>query len=217
MSIGGRFGYDDDGETANTQIAILDYEPAPILFEVRGLPKKKADSDMDPWSAMDNYKGLRQGLVVHCEDGYFAGGWAYDNNGKKIKQFFRDGGGGHQANFIKAMRSRKVSDLKADILEGHLSTSLSHLANISYRIGSKSSPEQIKERFSNNSEALEAFERFQSHLSANEVDLQKTPAILGPWLKMDCEKERFTGEFAEEANSLLKREYRKPFVVPEQV
>ena len=217
MSIGGRFGYDDDGETANTQIAILDYEPAPILFEVRGLPKKKADSEMDAWEAMDNYKGLRQGIVVQCEDGYFAGGWAYDNNGKKIKQFFRDGGGGHQANFIKAMRSRKVGDLNADILEGHLSTSLSHMANISYRVGSKSSPEQIKETLGSNKEALEAFERFQSHLSANEVDLKKTPPILGPCLKMDCEKEKFTGEFADQANKLLRREYRKPFVVPEQV
>ncbi len=36
MSIGGRFGYDDDGTTANTQIAVFDYEPAPLIFEVRG-------------------------------------------------------------------------------------------------------------------------------------------------------------------------------------
>ena len=38
MSIGGRFGYDDDGETPNTQIAIHDYGDAPLIFEVRGLP-----------------------------------------------------------------------------------------------------------------------------------------------------------------------------------
>ncbi|MHC4396342.1 MAG: Gfo/Idh/MocA family protein [Planctomycetota bacterium] len=217
MSIGGRFGYDDDGETANTQIAILDYEPAPILFEVRGLPKKKADSAMDPWEAMNNYKGLRQGIVIHCEGGYFAGGWAYDNDGKKVKQFFRDGGGGHQANFIKAIRSRKVSDLNADILEGHLSTTLSHMANVSYRIGTESSSEQIKEVIGGNKDTLEAFERLQNHLLANEVDLKKTPVVLGPWLKMDSEKEKFIGEFADRANELLKRKYRKPFVVPEQI
>jgi predicted dehydrogenase len=30
MAYGGRYGYDDVGETPNTQVAILDYEPAPI-------------------------------------------------------------------------------------------------------------------------------------------------------------------------------------------
>ena len=43
MSIGGRFGYIDDGETPNTQIVLLDYEPAPIIFEVRGLTRAKGD------------------------------------------------------------------------------------------------------------------------------------------------------------------------------
>ena len=34
---------------------------------------------------------------------------------------------------------------------------------------------------------------------------------------MDTDKEEFVGKSAERANELLKREYRKPFVVPEQV
>ena len=44
FSIGGRFGVSqigDVGETANTQIAFFDYKPAPLIFEVRGLPTKK--------------------------------------------------------------------------------------------------------------------------------------------------------------------------------
>ncbi|MHC4633422.1 MAG: gfo/Idh/MocA family oxidoreductase, partial [Planctomycetota bacterium] len=113
MSIGGRFGYIDDGETPNTQIVFLDYQPAPIIFEVRGLPRAKGNS------AMDDFRGTRAGVVVQCEDGYIVGGWAYDKNGKKIKQFKRTGGSGHHTNFIKAVRSRKVSDLNADIAEGH--------------------------------------------------------------------------------------------------
>ena len=40
FSIGGRFGYVDDGETPNTLIAVLDYPTAPLIFEVRGLPAK---------------------------------------------------------------------------------------------------------------------------------------------------------------------------------
>src|SRR5262249_42759800 len=36
-SVGGRFGYVDDGETANTQLCFFDYGDAKLIFEVRGL------------------------------------------------------------------------------------------------------------------------------------------------------------------------------------
>ena len=55
----------------------------------------------------------------------------------------------------------------------------------------------------------------QEHLAANGVDLAKTPATMGMVLKMDPQTERFLGN--DEANKLLTREYRKPFVVPEKV
>ena len=219
MSIGGRFGYDDDAETANTQIAILDYEPVPLIFEVRGLAEKK-DS-----SVMDNYRGIRIGIVIECEGGYFAGGggggWVYDNDGKKIKQFTGDGGGGHRANFIKAVRSRKVSDLNADIVEGHISSALCHMGNISHRLGQLSLPEEIQEAIKDEPQAAGAFERFREHLFTNWVDISKTRAVLGPWLQMDTRKERFVGDdrfgITRWANGLLKRDYREGFVVPEKV
>jgi hypothetical protein len=43
--------------------------------------------------------------------------------------------GNHWANFIDAVRSRKRTDLNAPIEEGAISTTLVHLANISYRLG----------------------------------------------------------------------------------
>jgi predicted dehydrogenase len=211
MSIGGRFGYIDDGETPNTQIVYLDYKPAPIIFEVRGLSRAKGDS------AMDDFRGTRAGVVVQCEDGYFVGGWAYDNNGKKIKQFKITGGSGHHANFIKAVRSRKVSDLNADIAEGHLSSALCHIGNISYRLGKETSRDKIMEAIKGNKEMVDSFERFQEHLLANGVDFKTTPRIVGPWLEIDTDNEKFIGDFHEEANKLLRRQYREPFVVPEQV
>lgn len=216
ISVGGRFGYVDDGETPNTQLTIFDYKPAPVIIELRGLPREKGAR------GMDHYRGIRSGNIIQCEQGYFAGGrgggWAYDNDGKKIKQFPGDGGGGHQANFIKAVRSRKVSDLQADILEGNLSAALCHMANISYRLGRQSLPEEVREMIQGNKEALGTFERLEAHLAANEVDLKKTPAVLGPWLKWDFSKEKFVGDFpARWANELSRRDYRKPFVVPEKV
>lgn len=211
MSIGGRFGYIDDGETPNTQIAFLDYKPVPIIFEVRGLPRAKDDP------AMDAYREIRAGMVVQCEHGYFAGGWAYDNAGNKIKQFKRTGGRGHHANFIEAVRSRKVGDLNADILEGHLSSALCHMGNISYRLGKETSRHEVMEVIKGNKEMIDTFERFQEHLLVNAVNVTETPRILGPWLEIDPYSEKFVGEFNEQANELVSREYREPFVVPDQV
>ena len=215
VSIGGRIGIDDDGQTANTQITFFDYEPVPIIYEVRGLRRRKN------LRAADHYRGTSFGMVIHCEGGYFAGGrgggWAYDNKGRKIRQFPGDGGVGHQANFIKAMRSRKVSDLRADVLEGHISAALCHMANISYRLGRREPVDKIREAIAANSILAEAFERMLRHFAANEVDLRKTPLTIGPRLTFDGEKERFVGEFSDWANMFLRRNYRAPFVVPDEV
>ena len=43
--------------------------------------------------------------------------------------------GGHYGNFIAAIRANDPKILTCDILEGHLSSTLPHLANISYRVG----------------------------------------------------------------------------------
>ena len=64
----------------------------------------------------------------------------------------------------------------------------------------------------------ETYERLGNHLRANEIDLQKTPVVLGPILQMDPAKEQFYGDFPTKwANRLLTRNYRKPFVVPEKI
>ncbi len=144
----------------------------------------------------------------------------YDNDGNKIKKFSGGGDESHAANFLRAMRSRKVSDLNADIAKGHISSAYCHLGNISYRLGRTASVEKIKETIEDDQAALETFERFKSHLSANSVDIEKSPAILGPRLKFDPKTERFVDNGHNMdllANALLTRNYRKPFVVPEEV
>jgi len=212
ISIGERFGFLDDGQTPNTQIVFFDYEPAPILWEVRGLCTKKGSN------VMDNFLGVRQNTIIHCEGGYVvAGAWAYDKNGKKIKQFTSEGSESHTANFIKAVRSRKPGDLTADILEGHLSAALSHMGNISHRLGQKAAPEQIKESIKSQDDTSDAFGRMRKHLAANKINITKNMAALGPWLTMDPDSEKFTGLLSDKANELLTRHYRAPFVLPEKV
>jgi predicted dehydrogenase len=215
VTIAGRVGMQDDGQTPNTQITFFDYDPVPIIYEVRGLRRRKG------LRAREHYRGTSFGMIIHCEGGYFAGGrgggWAYDTKGKRIKQFPGDGGIEHQANFIQAVRSRKVSDLRADILEGHVTATLCHMANISYRLGRKESPERIAEAVAGNDILAEAFERCLKHLKANEVDLQREPMTIGPSLNFDGENERFVGEFSDMANMYLRRNYRAPFIVPDEV
>ncbi|MCX7049255.1 MAG: Gfo/Idh/MocA family oxidoreductase [Candidatus Sumerlaeota bacterium] len=217
MSIGGRFGYVDDGETPNTLLTFFDYEPAPVIFEVRGLPKDKSLLK-ESWGgkAMDSYRDVQMGVVIHCENGYVADNKAYDKDGKLIQQF-KPTTPNMNVNFIEAVRSRRAGDLVGDILQGHLSAGLVHLGNISYRLGKGAPSGEIAEKIRGRKELSSAFERMQAHLAANGIDLGKTPAALGPMLTMDSDTERFTGEFSEDANKLVTRPYRAPFVVPEKV
>ncbi|HLH54598.1 MAG TPA: gfo/Idh/MocA family oxidoreductase, partial [Verrucomicrobiae bacterium] len=99
--------------------------------------------------------------------------------------------------------------------EGHLSSALCHTGNISYRLGTPHTPEEIRDAIKSNPDMAEAVGRMEQHLAANNVDLAKTPAMLGAVLKMDPQTERFIGSSI--ADKLLRREYRKPFVVPANV
>jgi hypothetical protein len=138
---------------------------------------------------------------------------AFDPEGLEVKQW--SGAENHYENFLKAVRSRKHTDLNSDILEGHLSSALCHTGNVSYQLGKQSPPDSIREQIKADKEAVETFERMTEHLAANGVDLEKTQATLGAFLKMDPKRERFTNN--KKANSLLTRDYRKPFLVPEKV
>ena len=208
VSVGGRLGYVDDGETPNTQFVVHDYGDSLLIFEVRGLPGAAGTE------TMDKYRTQSVGHVIECENGYLAGTVAYDRDGGEIRKF-AGRGESHHENFIRAVRNRKPSDLNADILEGHLSSALCHTGNISYRLGRAADPEQIREALSADSAALETLDLFEQHLAANGVDIKVAKATLGVFLKMDPKAERFVGN--ERANELLTRPYREPFVVPQKV
>ena len=115
------------------------------------------------------------------------------------------------------MRSRKISGLRADVLEGHVSATLCHMANISYRLGRKESVGKIRQMITTNDILVEAFERCLEHLKANGVDLQRDPLTIGPALTFDQKREEFTGEFSGLANMYLSRNYREPYIVPDPV
>ncbi len=206
-SYGGRVAFHDAGETPNIQVAIHDFGGLTLVQEVRNL----------------NTAPPRAGgaILIVGTEGYLVGqisggNVVYDPAGKLVEKIIGGPSEDHFANFIKAVRSRKREDQNAEILEGHTSTALIHLANIAYRLGRPAVPAEICRQLQSlniaHENVLETFERTRKHLAENGVDIEREPLTIGPWLKIDAEAETFVGNPA--AAALLTRDYRKPFVVP---
>ena len=212
ISVGGRLGYEDDGETPNTQISIQDFGDCQLIFEVRGL-------DTDFYRPVADKAGqVKIGDVFECTDGILAitsytGGVAYTPKGELIQKF---GGGDdkdHFRNFIDAIKNNKPESLNAPATAGHISAAACHLANISHRLGSPK-PLSTENPFGKNDAANETYRRFRDHLKENNVS-PDTNVVMGREIKFDSKTETVVGDA--EASKLLTREYRKPYVVPEKV
>ncbi len=218
MAFGGRFGYDDDAETPNTQSIWWDWK-APIIASNRNLPFSSTRKSSSVYSRFN--RNHRFTNIVKCENGFFAvtrgGGKVYDNDGNEIRKIKGDGGGAHMRNFFDACKSRNHNDLNADVEQGHLAAVMLHMGNNSFRIGQQVTADQIAERISGCEEAAETFKQMTEHLEKNGIDLKIDKPTLGPWVTFDPKTERFTGDHADRANPLVRENYREPFVIPERV
>jgi predicted dehydrogenase len=208
VSVGGRFGYTDQGQTPNTQISVFDYGVTQLIFEVRGLPTGGAGP------GVNNF--------FHLDDGTIIGNQFYPRNSNQpaplpeVAVPARPGGGDHFANFIAAVRSRRREDLNAEILEGHYSSGLCHLANLSYRLGENVSFNRHARAFSSR-EARETLKATEEHLRVgNNLRLDDLNLRVGRRLDFDAKQENF-GSNNPAANQLLTRQYRQGFAVPDRV
>jgi hypothetical protein len=109
------------------------------------------------------------------------------------------------------VRSRNHKDLHLDIEEGHLSSALAHLGNVSWVLGEPVSMGTWPTLAADDHHVAETFESFEKHLGENAVDTMKTPLLLGRELSIDPKTERSTDEAA---NRLFTRDYRKGFELP---
>ncbi|MHC5022786.1 MAG: Gfo/Idh/MocA family protein [Planctomycetota bacterium] len=205
-SCGGRVGYVDDGETPNSQLVTYDYGEKQIIFEVRGL-------------ATDPYRTASIGVVFHGERGYmvsssYAKVVVFDHDGNETKTF--TGGGDHVQNFLDAIKQGRGDLLNADALEGHRSSALCHLGNISHRLGAVRRLSDLDAPFESDP-ANRAFDEFRSHLTSNGLPADRTDIAVGPSLAFDDASERFHGPGAVQANALLSREYRAPYAIPDEL
>jgi predicted dehydrogenase len=166
--VGAKFAFDDDQETPNTQLATLEYDDGKIIqFEVRGLYTNADD-------------GIKIGNLF-----FGTKGWMHLNGDKWYTYFGRTnepgpkfegvgdvadpmnlagaGGSGHFTNFIDALRADDWMKLTADVLEGHMSTVLCHLSNVSNRLGRELTFDGRAERFLGDEEANSYLSRNYRH------------------------------------------------------
>ena len=100
MSLGGRFLFDDDGRTPNTQIALFQYNPGPlVIFELRNLPSKQGPKMI---GLKAKYERGESGLPASQGPAGDRGGFS--------------GHKGHPFNSLSVVRSRKASDLRAPLI-----------------------------------------------------------------------------------------------------
>ena len=176
-AIGGHFMFDDDQETPNTLTCAFEFEEAGkpkkmMTFEVR---HRMTHHEADIQNFDKSVKSNTVGNIFYGSNGYLAID-GYDRYTSVIGKDATPGparidNGDHFANFITAVRSRNRGELTAEIEEGAISTTLVHLANISYRLGRT----------------------------------------------LDFDAATYSVKNDKEANAMFRRQYRAPFVVPENV
>jgi len=139
-AIGGHFMFDDDQETPNTLNATFEFDDngkkKMMVFEVRHWM-----SNHESGIGEDGRAPNTVGAVFYGSKGRVA---IWDEDHGRYQSFLGreaepgptgEGIGNNWENFIAALRTRNQTDLNAPIEEGAISTTLVHLANISYRVG----------------------------------------------------------------------------------
>jgi predicted dehydrogenase len=225
IAYGGRLGYQAEQKNPDyVDAGIYDYGDKCMVFETRGLSVNDS-ADLEISTMFESAKGNRIGVIFYGTEGYlvqksYTHCLVYDLKGRLVREF--KGGGDHFGNFVEAVRSRRSQDLNSDAFQGHLSAALAHLANISYYLGEKNrvsvkEAKAVLEKVRSRDNNILTLNRTVRHLTDNGVDLGGRRIIKKTLLEFDPRKEVFTN--SAEANKMLHREYRKPFVcpVPEKV
>jgi len=211
ISMGGRWvdgpNFKDQGQTPNMELSVFDYGQTLIVFETRGLVGK----DKRFPRIVTNEFYLEEGVIKNGK--FYPKGKDKPEPLVDVEYDIRPGN--HFANFIDCVRSRRQDQLNADILEGHLSSALCHLGNISYRLGwevpFRTEPKSLGKSKIISDAAMTLLE----NTKAIGVDPERATYRLGPKLIFDPENEKFVDNPS--ADLLLSRFYRKPYAVPDKV
>lgn len=212
-SMGGRYVPDakngrDQGQTPNMQLSVYDFDGVLLVFETRGLVENGSNFPRKVANEFFTTEGV-------IRDGkFFPKG---EGNGEPLQLGEAEViPGGPFGSFVQAVRDRRTTDGNADVEVGHYSAGLCHLGNISYRVGSESPARSTPSTLlGSNRQVRESYQAILDNLAGTGVRLDETTLRVGRPLRFDRQRERFIGD--EDANALLTRPPRPPFVVPETV
>ena len=90
------------------------------------------------------------------------------------------------ANFLDAVRSRRAGDLNAPVLQGHYSSTICHLGNLSWRLGRTENLAACRDAVRNHPGAAEVVDQLSQHLSANQLKADRARFTVGPWIELDA-------------------------------
>jgi len=154
VSTGGKYVYEDDQETPNTQIATFDYGDAELVFEVRGL-NTGGEANIAAGGAnfvgniflgSKGYMSLdHHGFQIFLGDKREPGPASDPGDKSDTKE--------HMENFLEAVKSRNHKDLHGEVVDGVKSAVLVHMANTSYRLGRKLAFDAATEKYVNDAQA----------------------------------------------------------------
>lgn len=157
QSMGGNFVHIDDEDTPACQLAAYEFEGRKILvqFEVRDWYTNSEAGMGIEYPFVDHRNVV--GVIFFGTEGYMIfpdySSYYVFLGAKRTPGPSSNVAGSpmmdadHFRNWIRTMRSRKSSDLSAEIEEGHKSAVLAHLANVAYRTGRTLRFDPHNERF----------------------------------------------------------------------
>lgn len=144
---GGRFGYEDQGETPNTQLCTFEYDDgAYVSCEVRGL-YTNAEAHGITWGGM--FYGSEGYMAINDEkyEIFLGRSDTPEPNPEPLENIQ------HQKNFFDAIRADDRSLLTGEIEEIHLSCAYCLLGNIAYKTGETLDYDPGQQSFVNSPEA----------------------------------------------------------------
>jgi len=164
---GGHFMFDDDQETPNTIAANYEFDgpgrKKMLVAEIRHWISNHEAGISENRNGAGNFYPNTIGNLFYGAGGYLAiDGYSSYKSWLGPKQEQGPSGaavGDHFANFIDAVRTRKRASLTAEIEEGAITTTLVHLANISYRVGRTLNFDQTTLTCTGDEEATSYFRR----------------------------------------------------------
>ncbi len=209
MAIGGRFEWDDQGQTPNTMFGVAEYPNGQyLMFNVRNV-----DHPNYKQQVFNEYY-LEDGSVITGEGRYMIRRPGSNQAEPLAIPRGTVTPGGEWGSFIAAVRAGDPNMANGTALDAHYGCVVGHMMNNSYRIGEEVPFNAKAGKFGDSVEATEHFLALHEIMKKDAGIKDSANYTVGPWLEFDQQTERFVGDHSDQANVLVKDPMNPGFEVP---